>query len=94
MSKKIAVAVLGAMVAVGIGAQTVAIKNTTGNLVTAQNKPRRGYEKCYGIVKSEHKCASGSESCGGLAANNQKNAWLGLPAGTCEKIVGGIVAES
>lgn len=93
MSKKITVAVLGAMVAVGIGAQTVATNNATGNLTTAQNKIRRGYEKCYGIVKSEHKCASGSDNCGAQMAKNQKDIWLGLPAGTCEKIVGGL-AES
>lgn len=49
-------------------------------------------EKCYGIAKAgQNDCAStGNNSCGGTSkANADKKAWLFVPAGYCERIVGG-----
>ncbi|HEX4044040.1 MAG TPA: DUF2282 domain-containing protein [Gammaproteobacteria bacterium] len=55
----------------------------------------KGFEKCYGISKAgKNDCASGSGACAGQAkADGAKNAWLGLPKGTCERIVGGSTTE-
>jgi uncharacterized membrane protein len=49
-------------------------------------------QKCYGIAKAgQNDCAStGNNSCGGTSkANGDPNAWIYVPAGYCERIVGG-----
>jgi uncharacterized membrane protein len=49
-------------------------------------------EKCYGIAKAgKNDCAStGNNSCGGTQkANSDPKAWIYVPAGYCERIVGG-----
>jgi uncharacterized membrane protein len=49
-------------------------------------------EKCYGIAKAgKNDCAStGNNSCGGSSkANADPKAWIYVPAGYCERIVGG-----
>jgi uncharacterized membrane protein len=49
-------------------------------------------EKCYGIAKAgKNDCAStGNNSCGGTSkANGDPKAWIYVPAGYCDRIVGG-----
>jgi len=49
-------------------------------------------EKCYGIAKAgQNDCASaGSNSCGGTSkVNADPRGWIYVPAGYCERIVGG-----
>ena len=49
-------------------------------------------EKCYGIAKAgSNDCAStGNNSCGGTSKmNGDPRAWIYVPAGYCERIVGG-----
>ena len=49
-------------------------------------------EKCYGIAKAgKNDCAStGNNSCGGTSkVNGDPKAWIYVPAGYCERIVGG-----
>jgi uncharacterized membrane protein len=49
-------------------------------------------EKCYGIAKAgKNDCAStGANSCGGTSkVNGDKKAWIFVPEGYCERIVGG-----
>jgi uncharacterized membrane protein len=49
-------------------------------------------EKCYGIAKAgQNDCASaGSNSCGGTSrVNSDPKAWIYVPEGYCERIVGG-----
>jgi uncharacterized membrane protein len=49
-------------------------------------------EKCYGIAKAgQNDCAStGANSCGGTSKiDSDPHAWLYVPAGYCERIVGG-----
>ncbi len=46
-------------------------------------------EKCYGVSKTaQNDCAAGpGTTCAGTSTvDNQGNAWLYLPKGTCEKI--------
>lgn len=54
---------------------------------TAQPK----MEKCYGIVKAgQNDCQTANGSCAGSAkVDNQADAWILMPAGTCERLVGG-----
>lgn len=49
-------------------------------------------EKCYGIAKAgKNDCAStGNNSCGGTSkANGDPRAWIYVPVGYCERIMGG-----
>ncbi len=49
-------------------------------------------EKCYGIAKAgKNDCAStGNNSCGGTSKiNGDPKAWIYVPEGYCERIVGG-----
>ena len=49
-------------------------------------------EKCYGIAKAgKNECAStGNNSCGGSSkVNSDPKAWIYVPAGYCDRIVGG-----
>jgi uncharacterized membrane protein len=49
-------------------------------------------EKCYGIAKAgKNDCAStGNSSCAGTSkADADPRAWIYVPAGYCERIVGG-----
>jgi uncharacterized membrane protein len=50
-----------------------------------------GSEKCYGVAKAgKNDCAAGMHSCAGQGTRNaDKAAFVYLPAGACEKIVGG-----
>jgi uncharacterized membrane protein len=48
-------------------------------------------EKCYGVAKAgKNDCQTATSSCAGTSKKDaQGDAWVGLPAGTCAKIVGG-----
>jgi uncharacterized membrane protein len=50
-------------------------------------------EKCAGIAKAgKNDCGSAGNSCAGTAkTDREKDAWIAVPKGTCEKIAGGVV---
>jgi len=68
---------------------------TTPVFVSAQKPapaPTFKAEKCYGIAKAgKNDCAStGNNSCGGTSKlNSDPKAWIYVPEGYCERIVGG-----
>lgn len=61
---------------------------TAGGVAVAAEKI--ALEKCYGIVKAgKNDCQTSNSACAGTAKKDgQKDAWLFLPKGSCEKIVG------
>ena len=54
-------------------------------------KPKFQAEKCYGIAKAgKNDCQTANSSCAGTSKrNNQSDAWIYMPAGSCDKVVGG-----
>jgi uncharacterized membrane protein len=48
-------------------------------------------EKCYGVVKAgKNDCQTATSACAGQSTKDgQADAFIYLPKGTCEKIVGG-----
>ncbi len=48
-------------------------------------------EKCYGVVQAgKNDCATNTSSCAGSATTDgQKDAFIALPKGLCEKLVSG-----
>ena len=72
---------------------TIAIAAVAGVLavMSAPKSAEAGKnEKCYGVSKAgKNDCATSTTSCAGSAkADNQKDAWIYVPKGTCDKIVG------
>lgn len=70
---------IAAAVAIGLSASaTTAV--AAGNM-----------EKCYGVAKAgKNDCAANGHACAGLSEKDgDKNEWLLIPKGTCEKLVGG-----
>ncbi len=66
--------------------------STVGMLTTVTNAAAaEKMEKCYGIVKAGmNDCQTATQSCAGSATKDQQpDAFLFLPNGTCNKIVGG-----
>ncbi len=48
-------------------------------------------EKCYGVSKAgKNDCQTSHSSCAGTSKkDSQADAWVSLPKGVCEKLVGG-----
>jgi uncharacterized membrane protein len=59
-------------------------------------KEMKDMEKCYGVVKAgKNDCKTLSNACAGHSmTDGQKDAFIAVPAGTCERIVGGSMAAS
>lgn len=77
--------------------RNVAITTAIGSLlalgplaVAAAATDKAPVEKCFGIVKAgKNDCQTAASACAGTATKDgQKDAWLYVPKGTCEKIVG------
>ena len=61
--------------------------------VSAQPVPAPQFkaEKCYGVAKAgKNDCQTANSSCAGTSKrDSQGDAWIYVPAGTCERIVNG-----
>ena len=53
-------------------------------------------EKCYGVAKAgKNDCQTANSSCAGTSkVDGQKDAWIFVPKGTCEKLVNGSLKVS
>ncbi|EOU2464719.1 DUF2282 domain-containing protein [Vibrio navarrensis] len=62
-----------------------------GSLLTAAPAMAAEKEKCYGVAKAgKNDCATKTSSCAGTAKqDNQKDAFVVLPKGLCDKLAGG-----
>ena len=56
--------------------------------------PKFQSEKCFGVVKAgKNDCQTAASSCAGTSKkDNQADAWIYVPAGTCAKITGAAMA--
>ncbi len=81
MDKKIKTAIKNVL---ALAAASTIVTTTT---VLAEQKT----EKCYGIVKAGlNDCQTTTQSCAGSSVkDNQPDAFIFLPKGLCDKIVGG-----
>lgn len=69
---------------------------TAGTLLTAAgasaaNVQCAEQERCYGVAKAgKNDCATATSACAGSAKQDfQKDAWVYVPKGTCQKLAGG-----
>jgi uncharacterized membrane protein len=53
-------------------------------------------EKCAGVIKAgKNDCGTSHSSChGSIKVDNDKEAWIEVPAGTCERIAGAYITTS
>jgi uncharacterized membrane protein len=74
------------------GVLALTVLNTTLNSTDAIAK---GMEKCYGVANARmNDCKTATESCAGSATQSrQPDAFIFLPKGICNKIVGGRVGK-
>jgi len=78
-------------------ASAIAMASTLGVVGTSGTANAAEMEKCFGISKAgKNDCAAtGNPSCAGTAKrDNDPNAYIAVPKGTCDKIVGGVVREN
>jgi uncharacterized membrane protein len=70
-----------------------ALASALATPVAALAQGRMTVEKCYGVAKAgQNDCQTDHSSCAGTAKkDNQPDAWIAVPKGTCQKIVGGTV---
>ena len=64
--------------------------------IAADEAAGAGKEKCYGVAKAgKNDCAANGHGCAAQSkvAKNAKE-WVYLPAGTCDRLVGGVVAKA
>jgi uncharacterized membrane protein len=70
---------------------TIAAALSTALLLGAAAQAQGNIEKCYGVSKAgKNDCQTATSSCAGTSKKDaEASAWLSVPKGTCEKIVGG-----
>jgi uncharacterized membrane protein len=94
MRNKIVSKTLTAILAIGIGNIALAATSTdttAGKMAPTPAKMLKGMEKCYGIAKAGlNDCGTATNSgcAGSSTVDSDKSAWIYVPKGTCNKIVG------
>lgn len=80
-----------------VSAVGAALTVALASLAHAEPAPAPGFksEKCYGVAKAgKNDCATNTSSCASTSKKDaQGDAWLYVPAGTCERLVGGSLAK-
>ena len=76
---------------------TAAMSALIGSTAFAQvhpEKPTYPFEKCYGVARAGlNDCFTAKNSCAGTTTkDNEPQAWIYVPKGTCARIVGGTTA--
>ncbi len=77
-----------ALIATAIGSlMTLAVVTASGTAAAAE---KMEIEKCYGISKAgKNDCQTSTHACAGTATmDNQKDSFVVVPKGTCDKIAG------
>ena len=64
---------------------------TAGAQAGPAPKPKFDAEKCYGVAKAgKNDCQTTNSSCAGTSRRDgQKDAWIYVPAGSCDRLVNG-----
>jgi uncharacterized membrane protein len=80
-SKTLVTTAVAGLIGLGLGAP--------GDALAA----KEGFEKCAGVVKAgKNDCGTSKHSCAGQAKKDgDKEEWVYVPTGTCDKIVGASV---
>ncbi len=79
-----------------IAAAVTGIIALGGTMLTTTSAVAAEKEKCYGVAKAgKNDCATKNSSCAGTAKqDNQKDAFVVVPKGLCDKLAGGSTTSS
>lgn len=79
-----------------IAAVLIAVQQNTHVLPGSGRNFALDRERCYGVVRAgRNDCGTAQHACAGRAGRDaQRDEWLMLPAGTCDRIAGGSVKPS
>jgi uncharacterized membrane protein len=60
-------------------------------VLPAATQAQGNMEKCYGVSKAgKNDCQTAKSSCAGTSkTDSQADAWISVPKGVCDKLVGG-----
>ena len=60
-------------------------------VLPAATQAQGNMEKCYGVAKAgKNDCQTANSSCSGTSKRDgQRDAWVYVPKGTCERLVNG-----
>lgn len=60
-------------------------------VLPAASQAQGNMEKCYGVSKAgKNDCQTAKSSCAGTSkTDSQADAWISVPKGVCDKLVGG-----
>lgn len=91
MSNKIITSAITAVLAMNVTSAALPVYAADANDQPSMGGEVQGFEKCYGIAKAgQNDCGTASHSCAGESkTNNDKEAWVYVPTGLCDRIVGG-----
>lgn len=93
-NKLIPTVILALLASFGLHHNTLAAtQNKNQQMLDQDMKPAKGMEKCYGIVKAgQNDCGTASHMCAGESTvDNDQEAWISVPKGLCNRIVGGSI---
>jgi uncharacterized membrane protein len=78
-TRQAVMAAVAGLVAIGLGVASV-----------PTHAAKEGFEKCAGVTKAgKNDCGTSQHGCAGMAKKDgDKEEWLYVPNGTCDKIVG------
>lgn len=85
--------IIGASLVAFIAGASIVATSSNANDQMMKKAGSATMEKCAGIVKAgKNDCAANGHSCAGMAKKDaDKNEWVKVPAGTCNKLVNGRV---
>ena len=83
-----------ALLATAVGATFAVAPAAAADPMAAAADPKM--EKCFGVAKAKaNDCQTATSSCAGTSkVDGQKDAFVMVPAGLCERIVGGSTSTS
>jgi uncharacterized membrane protein len=89
MSTKMISNAISAVLALGLAGSSYAASNEKNSMSMTMGNIE-GMEKCYGIAKAgRNDCGTASHHCAGESKlDREKEAWMLVPSGTCQKIAG------
>lgn len=76
-----------------LAAVLIALQQTTHVLPGSGDSFGLERERCYGVARAgKNDCGTAQHACAARASHDaQRDEWLMLPSGTCDRVVGGTV---
>lgn len=93
MSNKIITAAISTVLTIGLASTSTSAQTDKMQNLSEKNDTQTT-ERCYGVCKAgQNDCATAKHGCAGDAQiDNDKEEWITVPSGLCNKITGGAIS--